>query len=64
MRDVSPMLESGLYLAKESLILAGKHKHLTKDGVSCFMALLQIFCSAWAQSPENGMNAAEFISFS
>lgn len=43
------MQEGGLNLAKVCVILAGKHKHLTKDGVSCFMALLQIFCNAWAQ---------------
>ena len=58
------MQEGCLNLAKVCVILAGKHKHLTKDGVSCFIALLQIFCIARGQSPENGMNEAEFISFS
>jgi hypothetical protein len=58
------MLESRLNLARILVIQAGNHKHLTKDGMSCFMDLLQIFCSAWAQSPENGMIDVEFISFS
>ena len=58
------MREGCLNFAKFCVILAGNHKHLTKDGVSSFVALLQMFCSAWAQLLENGMIDVEFISFS